>query len=49
MSGRGDPGSGPGQADLERWAERAAWTVGALLGCLLIAVFAAGYALGKVW
>lgn len=35
--------------DLERWADRAAWTVGALIGCLLMAVFAAGFALGKIW
>lgn len=37
------------EIDLDRLAQRAAWTLGTVFGCLLIAVFAAGFALGKAW
>lgn len=37
------------RVDLDRWAERAAMALGALIGCVLIAVFAAGFAVGAAW
>lgn len=37
------------EVDLERWADRAAWTLGSLFACLLMAVFAAGFAVGRAW